>query len=279
VQAFVPYNPVMIELTRHVRFFLNGPDPRRELEEQPRRINGFSAWPAVRGLGRFYQLEVRCRGEVDPVTGYFVNIKEIDQAVRDHVLPFLEATLDSTRPSATLPVGQLMVKILTLLQPPLKHAVDRVQLDLSPFHSLAIGRSDMSHVVIRQQFEFAAAHRLHVNELSPDENRKVFGKCNNPSGHGHNYKLEVAVRAPIDKDGHILLVEKLDERVDQVVIQALDHKHLNVDVPQFAQRNPSCENIAMVVYDMLKPNLGDLGVELEEVSVWETSKTACTYRG
>lgn len=269
----------MIELSRHVRFFLNGPDPRRAYEDSPDRANGFSAWPAVRGLGRFYQLEVRCAGQVDPVTGYFINIKAIDQAVRSHVLPFLEATLDSTRPSATLPVGTLLRRMIELLQPALDHTVQSVRLELSPFHSLTIGRQAMGEVLIRQQFEFAAAHRLHAPELSPQENQRVFGKCNNPSGHGHNYKLEVAVRAPIDREGHILLVEELDKRVDQVVIQQLDHKHLNVDVPQFAGLNPSCEHIAKVVYDMLNPNLADLDVTLEEVSIWETTKTACTYRG
>lgn len=270
----------MIELTRHVRFFLNGPDPRRPFEEHAHRpVNGYSAWPAARGLGRFYQLEVRCRGQVDPQTGYFVNIKEIDQAVREHVLPFLEETLDSTRPSATLPVGTLLRKMLELLQPALNDTVWSIRLELSPFHSLAIERQAMGQVIIRQQFEFAAAHRLHVESLSAEQNQRVFGKCNNPSGHGHNYKVEVAVRAPIDKEGHILLVEKLDERIDQLAIQKLDHKHLNIDVPQFAKLNPSCENIAMVIHGLLKDHLGDLGVTLEEVSVWETSKTACVYRG
>lgn len=272
----------MIQLTRHVRFFLNGADPRRATDDIPghsKPVNGFSGWPAARGLGRFYQLEVRCEGEVDPQTGYFVNIKEIDQAVRNHVLPFLEETLDTTRPSATLPVGTLLVKMLNLLQPALNHTVAAIRLELSPFHSLAMQRQAMNHVIIRQQFEFAAAHRLHVDTLSADDNQRVFGKCNNPSGHGHNYKLEVAVRAPINNEGHILLVEELDARIDQTVVQKLDHKHLNIDVPEFADLNPSCENIAKVSYDMLKDHLGDLGVELEEVSIWETSKTACTYRG
>lgn len=272
----------MIELTRHVRFFLNGADPRRATDDQPaspKAVNGFSAWPAARGLGRFYQLEVRCVGEVDERTGYFVNIKEIDQAVRDHVLPFLEATLDTTRPSAMLPVGMLLQKILTLLQTALNNTVASVRLELSPFHSLAMQRQAMHHVIIRQQFEFAAAHRLNADALSAAENQRVFGKCNNPSGHGHNYKLEVAVRAPINNEGHFLLVEELDARIDQACVQKLDHKHLNIDVPEFAHLNPSCENIAKVSYDMLKDNLADLGVTLEEVSIWETSKTACTYRG
>lgn len=269
----------MIELTRDVRFFLNGPDPRRMYEQEPSRANGFSAWPAARGLGRFYQLRVRCRGQVHPLTGYFINIKQIDTAVRQHVIPCLEAQLDTTRPSATLGVGGLLRQMLALLQPPLEHTVHSLRLDLSPFHSIAITSDAMNHVIIRQQFEFAAAHRLHVPSLDEDENKRIFGKCNHPSGHGHNYRLEVAVRAPIEHDGQTLLVEHLDQRVDEVVISRLDHKHLNIDVPQFATLNPSCENIAKVVWDMLKDNLADLNVTLDEVVVWETSKTACTYRG
>lgn len=270
----------MVELTRQVRFFLNGPDPRLAYDPSAssKAVNGFSAWPAARGLGRYYQLEVRCAGQADPTTGYFINIKQIDQAVRDTILPFLEQTLDTTRPSAMLPVGALMQQMLHLLQPALDHTVKAICLELSPFHSLTLQEHAMSQVIIRQQFEFAAAHRLHVPEFSEQENISTFGKCNNPSGHGHNYRLEVAVRTPIDAHGHILLVEQLDQRVDSVVIQKLDHKHLNIDVPQFAHLNPSCENIAKVICQMLIDQLADLNATLEEVTVWETSKTSCTYR-
>jgi 6-pyruvoyltetrahydropterin/6-carboxytetrahydropterin synthase len=137
----------------------------------------------------------------------------------------------------------------------------------------------MDHVIIRQQYEFAAAHRLHVSGLSDEENRRVFGKCNNPSGHGHNYRVEVAIRAPIDAQGHVLPVEKLDATVDAHVIQKLDHKHLNIDVPRFADLNPSVESITREIYHMLQPGVRELGAVLEEVRVWETSKTVCAYRG
>jgi 6-pyruvoyltetrahydropterin/6-carboxytetrahydropterin synthase len=172
-----------------------------------------------------------------------------------------------------------MRSVLTRLQPPLNHSVVRAKLCLTPFHSLEIERDAMDHVIVRQQFEFSAAHRLHVPSLSDEKNREVFGKCNNPSGHGHNYKLEVAVRAPIRADGQTLAVETLDALVDDAVIQKLDHKHLNADVPQFATLNPSVENIARVIFEMLESRVRDIGVELDAVSVWETGKTVCTYRG
>ena len=278
----------MLDLTRTVRFCLNGPDPARgEAGEpadpsnpiDPAARNGYAGYPPMRGLGRYYELHVRCRGEADAVTGYFMNIREIDQAVRRHVLPDLEALLDTTRPSSVIAMGALMRRMLDLLRPALRGTVVEVALQLTPFHSLTILEPDMATILIRQRYEFAAAHRLHVPTFSDERNREVFGKCNNPSGHGHNYEVEVAVRAPIDAQGRIVRVEELDRVVLREAIDKLDHKHLNVDVPQFAKLNPSVENIAKVVYEMLAAPVEALGVTLEEISVWETGKTRCTYRG
>jgi len=242
------------------------------------RSNTYAAWPAMRGLGRFYQLHIRCRGEADPVTGYFMNIKEIDQAVRNAALPYLNE-LVANGSASDAPLGSIMQKLVDLLQPPLNQTLNDITFELTPFYHLQIRVNDMQHVIVKEQFQFAAAHRLHVDALSDEKNREVFGKCNNPSGHGHNYRLEVAVRAPIDKQGDTLNVETLDRVVDETVINALDHKHLNKDVPQFADINPSVENIAKVIHEMLSPAVQSLGVKLDEVTVWETDKTMCTYRG
>lgn len=268
------YNPTVVELRRTVRFFLNGCDP----DPPPDRHNGFAAWPPVRGLGRFYQIAVICCGPADPVTGYFINIKEIDDAVRQQVLPYLRQIIASPR-TDDVPMGRLMQGIVDRLQPGLRDSVREARLALSPYHSLTLRSAEMNRVVIREQFEFAAAHRLNVESLSEDENRRIFGKCNNPSGHGHNYHLEVAVSTPIGEGGQVPPVDQLDALVDIAVIQRFDHKHLNVDVPEFSSLNPSVENIAMVIYNLLSHEVIRIGAELIEVSVWETSKTVCTYRG
>ena len=271
----------MVELTRTVRFCINtgGDWPAHEAGLPPRH-NTYSAWPAMRGLGRYYELRVRCRGEVDPVTGYFVNIRHIDAAARQYAIPFLHGLRDS-RDSP--PMGLVMENLLQLMQHALDGSVVELRLCLTPCYSLSIRSDDMEAVLIRQQFEFSAAHRLHVPQLSDEENRRVFGKCNNPSGHGHNYRVEICLRSRMGMTGQVCDLEKIDELVDRVVIQKLDHKHLNLDVPQFrddgGRLNPSVENIAKVIYDMLRDETKSIAAELKEVSVWETEKTVCTYGG
>lgn len=264
----------MLELSRTVRFCLNAPGG----DTAAPRTNTFSAWPATRGLGRYYELVVRCRGEADPATGYFINIKHIDTAVRDHAIPLFQdaAQRESTTGPAAVPA--LLQHTLASLQPALGHTVAGVELRLTPFVALALETSAMHHVLIKQRYEFSAAHRLHVPGYSGAQNRETFGKCNNPAGHGHNYQLEVVVRTPIRDDGRSLDVAELDTLVDQHVITPLDHKHLNVDVPAFANRNPSVEHIVETIWEMLDGQLPDGGT-LHELTVWETGKTACTYHG
>ncbi|MEM7627472.1 MAG: 6-carboxytetrahydropterin synthase [Planctomycetota bacterium] len=268
----------MLELSRTVRFCLSPDAGDAELP----RDNTFSAWPPMRGLGRYYELHVTCRGEADPETGYFINIKHIDTAVRDHALPILRAAVDDEVRAAAMPMGALLRDLVAALQPALGYRVARLSLQLTPLIAFAMEPAAMDHVLIAQQYEFSAAHRLHVAALSDEENVATFGKCNNPAGHGHNYRVRVTVRGPVDPAGHTLDVATLDTAIDRLVIDKLDHKHLNEDVPAFAELNPSVENIVRVVWDMLAPKLASAtspGVSLDEVTVWETGKTSCTYRG
>lgn len=274
----------MIELSRTVRFCLNDGQLPGEAGVPPSssatdgRHNTFASWPAMRGLGRFYQLTVDCRGQVHPVEGWFINIRHIDNAARDHIVPFLQRTLALTTDASAAPMGRLMVRILELLEPALKGAAEQIALELTPFYHLVIRRADMSQVIVKHEYEFSAAHRLHVSTLSDEENVRVFGKCNHPAGHGHNYRVQVAVRSPIDPRGHILPVSALDKIVDEHAIAKLDHKHLNCDIPEFANRNSSVENIAKVIYDWLADPVESLDAQLDAITVWETQKTHCTYR-
>lgn len=263
----------MLELSRTVRFCINDPP-----DADAGAHNTFSAWPAMRGLGRYYELHVACRGEPDERTGYLMNIKRIDRAVREHALPILRGAAGAGR-SGDAPMGELLRRMMRALQPALDEAVDRLTLSLTPRHALTLGSTDMDRVAISQQYEFSAAHRLHVEALSERENREVFGKCNNPAGHGHNYRVQVTISAPIDGRGQVMRVEQLDRLVSERVIDKLDHKHLNRDVPQFAELNPSVEHIAKVIWEMLAGVVEAIDGRLVEVGVWETEKTVCRYRG
>ncbi|MEM6749039.1 MAG: 6-carboxytetrahydropterin synthase [Planctomycetota bacterium] len=264
----------MLELRRTVRFCLSA-DPASL--RRPRR-NNHSAWPAPRGLDRYYELTVACRGTADPQTGYFMNIKRIDQAVRDHALPALQRRIADESAAASAPLGEVMRELHACLNPALDQSVASLCLALTPRIRLTLEAHDMSHALIRQQYEFSAAHRLHAADLSDDDNRAVFGKCNNPAGHGHNYRLEITARSPIDPNGRTLDIDALDAAVDDLAIEKLDHKHLNRDVPEFACLNPSVEHIAGVIWGWVDGRLPG-GALLDQVEVWETGKTSCVYRG
>ncbi|MDH3582770.1 MAG: 6-carboxytetrahydropterin synthase, partial [Phycisphaerae bacterium] len=198
----------------------------------------------------------------------------IDAAVRERALPLMAQAV-----TAGPPLAGLLSRIIQAINPELSDSVASVSLQLTPTYALRMDTADMRQLLISQQFDFSAAHRLHVPDLSDADNQRLFGKCNNPAGHGHNYRLEVTVRAGADNGDEAGAVERLEELVDRNVIRRLDHKHLNEDVPQFSELNPSVENIARVVWEMLQEPAATAGLPLEQVRIWETEKTVCTYRG
>ncbi|KAM9816862.1 6-pyruvoyl tetrahydrobiopterin synthase [Neosynchiropus ocellatus] len=125
---------------------------------------------------------------------------------------------------------------------------------------------------------FSACHRLHSPQLSDEENRSVFGKCNNPNGHGHNYKVEVTVRGKIHRStGMVMNLTDLKKCIEEVIMIPLDHKNLDKDVPYFATVVSTTENLAVYIWDcmvkVLPPNL------LYEIKIHETDKNIVIYRG
>ena len=136
----------------------------------------------------------------------------------------------------------------------------------------------MKKASITRRLTFSAAHRLHSDALSPEENRRVFGKCNHPNGHGHNYVLEATVAGPIDTTtGMVINLNELKSVMAEIVEGLFDHKNLNQDVPAFKTLNPTAENIAMVLWDMLAARLAP-GL-LQEVKLIETENNFVSYRG
>ncbi|MCC5828397.1 MAG: 6-carboxytetrahydropterin synthase [Phycisphaeraceae bacterium] len=270
----------VVELSRTVRFCIGGDED----EESAPVDNSFAAWPPMRGLGRFYQIHLLARGEPDPRTGYFINITVIDRAARLRALPLMRQAIgDDPHQGRTVALGRLLQDMFQAVDEELEGRLVELHLELTPYLRFTSRGESMPYVTIAHQYEFSASHRLHVPELSDRENVAIFGKCNNPAGHGHNYRLEVSVRTPVDERGGLPEVSRLDRIIDQHVVDVLDHKHLNSDVEHFANLNPSVENIARIIFSLLESpirNLDDAGrAELEAVTVWETGKTSCTYRG
>ena len=133
-------------------------------------------------------------------------------------------------------------------------------------------------VHLTQQFEFSASHRLHCDDFSEEQNRELFGKCNNPNGHGHNYVVEVTAARDInDQNRQVLSLSQFEATVKKLVVDRLDHKHLNQDVDYFQDVIPSVENITIAIWNWLIGQLGD--AELKCVRVYETPKTWAEYRG
>jgi 6-pyruvoyltetrahydropterin/6-carboxytetrahydropterin synthase len=268
----------MFRLTRDVRFAINDEgDDDAQLQRSP--SNSYGGYPSLVGYGRFYSLAVTLAGELDPQTGYLRNIKDIDDAVRRHVIPGIRADVLGLNAGRALTPFEQPVVALGLLQSVLPQTViDRVRLALSPFLCISCLASEHPMVRLSQKFEFSASHRLHSAQLSDEENRKCFGKCNNPNGHGHNYEVQVTLAGQPDKNGALIDVPAFEGIVAQTVIDKFDHKNLNVEVSEFRELMPSVENIAMVIYRMLKPKFPDQQrARLAAVTVWETPKTWCEY--
>jgi len=130
-------------------------------------------------------------------------------------------------------------------------------------------------ISLTRRYNFAASHRLHSPKLSEVENRRVYGKCNNPYGHGHNYIVEVTMTGPVDTEtGMITNLGDLDPFVQREVIDAFDHKYLNEEIPEFQETVPTTENVCREVYRRLKKYPL---AQLERVRIEETLKNSFEY--
>lgn len=133
-------------------------------------------------------------------------------------------------------------------------------------------------VYLTRKAEFSAAHYYHNPDLSPEENRRLFGKCNNLNGHGHNYTLEVTVQGEVDpQTGFVIDLKKLKEVLTHEVLDVYDHRHLNKEVPEFANAQPTTENIAISIWRRLENKLN--GAKMYRVRVYEMPDLFVDYYG
>lgn len=230
-----------------------------------------------------FEVYVTCRGECGERTGYLVDIKSIDKAVRAHVAPVIaEIVREGTR---VLP--RHAGRIIASLRGEIEAEVHSVTVVSEPLTKLEFAAMDTRRAVIRTTIEFAASHRLHSPSLSDDENRRLFGKCNNPAGHGHNYLVEASVEVSTNPEADFR-PDHLREIIMRTVSDRFDHKYLNVDCADFDVSRggviPSVENIARVCHDLLERPVRDASKghsasdpRLLRVTVWETERTSATY--
>lgn len=133
-------------------------------------------------------------------------------------------------------------------------------------------------VKVSRKAHFNAAHRLYRKDWDDEKNAKIFGKCNNPNFHGHNYELIVSVTGQIDEGtGFVMDMKVLKELIKVEVEDYLDHKNLNIEVPEFENLNPTAENIAVIIWKKMRPHVlesNDL-----EVVLFETPRNFVTFSG
>ena len=258
----------MLKLCREVRFTI---DP--QADDVPAVISGQSGNPCS-GLGYYFALQVTVAGNLDPQSQYLVNIRKIDQRVRDEAVPMLGEMIRAGRFTGCRAVTAIADHLASGWD---DAALVSVRLSVNPFLAFEAVTQEFPMVRLSQLFEFSASHRLHNPEISDEANREVFGKCNNPLGHGHNYELEVTLRGPVDCTGRLINAATFERIVQEKVLERFDHKHLNLQTEEFKDTIPSVENIAKVIFGLLKAEFAALNLTLAAVTVWETPKTSAQY--
>ena len=267
-------------------------------EEHNREL--FGAYAAGDGHGHNYQVEIAVTGPVDEKTGMVVNITDIDRALKGAVIgtlggKFLNREVEyfrSRAPSTENIVGYVVDALCGVIPSPgvlTGVAVWESEMlsaswrpdDRADAGQDRAGRQMM--VNLTRVYEFSASHRLHSARLSDEENRAVFGKCNNPNGHGHNYEIEVTIAGtPPERTGMVFSLDELDKIVDEEVVAPMDHRHLNYEVPEFenGRSNPTSEMLAVVIWRRLAKRLPTSGdPRLARVLVRETARNVFEYSG
>jgi 6-pyruvoyltetrahydropterin/6-carboxytetrahydropterin synthase len=134
-----------------------------------------------------------------------------------------------------------------------------------------------TRVSLTRRYRFSASHRLHASELSLAENARLYGKCNNPYGHGHDYVLSVTVAGEVDPvSGVVVPLRDLDELVESKVVKLFNHRNINLDVPQFRDLVPTTENLAAVIAGLIETEwrdvFGGFGARLDRIHIQETDR-------
>jgi len=234
----------------------------------------YGEWASPFNHGHNFVLWVSARGEVNESDGMVVNIKWIDDVLQQRVVakfdqksindqipefaersPSLENLLKYFRSTLHELPGNVVLSHLKLEETPLLYGEWTLETDM---------------ITLTRTYEFAASHRLHVSALAPEENVRLFGKCNNENGHGHNYVLEVTVSGEISEPSGMLVdLGELDQTVHREVVDRYDHKNLDLDIPEFEGKNTTSEVVGLMIFDRLQ---FAIPAQLERIRLYETAR-------
>lgn len=275
----------LVHLTRTCQF--SAAHRYRRLEwsdEENRRIFGKCSNP--NGHGHDYTCEVTVAGELDSRTGMVLNITELKSAMNRVIVAPCDGKFINLDHPAFVEMIPTSENLVLNFREQLYSAVAPTQLRsirLSESRDFWIEwKAQVSGMLLTRTYDFCAGHRLWLSSLSADENKRLYGKCENPHGHGHNYLLEVTLRgAPDPQTGMVVNFDELDPVVAREVVERYDHKFLNSDVEDFADCVPTSENMCRVIWQRLDSALTASGVkaQLHRVGLRETPKNFFEYFG
>lgn len=258
----------------------------------------FGPWASPYNHGHNYVLDVTVEGEVDPVDGMVVNIKRVDDVLKREVLSrFDQRSINDEIPEfrdRAPSLENLLNYFRDLLGSELyvdRYFPDRDGRDTGDRDGPTTGHATVRLVNLRLEemptfygeldletdmttltriYEFAAAHRLNAPALSEVENLALYGKCNHPNGHGHNYVLEVTVSGEVDPvTGMLADLGELDQIVEREVLDRYDHRNLDMDVPELVDKVTTSENVAQAIFDRLTAAVPG---RLSRIRLWETAR-------
>ncbi len=240
----------------------------------------FGDWASPFNHGHNYVLWVSCAGEVDGSNGMVVNIKWIDDALKLLVLSKFDQKSINDEVDAFADRSPSVENLLGFFREQLSDlpgGVELVGLKLEETPLLyGEWEKENNMMTLTRVYEFAASHRLDVPDLGEAENLRLFGKCNNPNGHGHNYVLEVTVSGDVDPvSGMMVDLGELDLVCEREVVDRYDHKNLDLDIPEFAGKNTTSEVVGQMIFDRLD---GKVPGRLERIRLLETARNVFEVR-
>lgn len=276
----------MVQMTRRVAFSSGHRYWIPNLSDEENRAL-FGEWASRFNHGHNYVLDVTVEGKVDPQTGMVVNIKRVDDLLKEKIvrqfdqksindeIPAFQSKSSSLENLMFFIRDELSDKAGNLAVAPVPGGdasalvrLVRIRLEETPLLWGELSFDNGETMTLTRVFEFAAAHRLDSRELTEEENLALYGKCNNPAGHGHNYVLEVTVEGkPDPRTGMMLDLGELDRTVERLVVDRYDHRNLDVDIPEFQGRITTSEVVAEEIFRRLKAEIPSLSrIRLHETA-------------